>query len=101
MTTPTYRTHPIHLFPDLLIQEGYDALAAELEHGVASIDAPGLIVIDGFSGTAWDAVADELRGALERRGRRASWLTTERCFLPASEIDRILAPTLTDDPVFG
>ncbi|HEX6509538.1 MAG TPA: class I mannose-6-phosphate isomerase [Chloroflexota bacterium] len=101
MTTPTYRTHPIHLFPDLPIREGYDALAAELEHGVASIDAPGLIVIDGFSGTAWDAVADELRGALERRGRRASWLTTERCFLPASEIDRILAPTLTDDRVFG
>src|SRR5919202_356315 len=80
MAAATYRTHPVHVMPGFAVGEGYDALAADLQ---------------------WDLFVAGLRAALERRGLAARWHSTAACFLSASRIDEILAPTLTDDPVFG
>ncbi len=101
MHTPRYRTHPVHVFPWLDLRAGYDALATELARRVAQVAAPGLIAIDGFVGVPWDLFADRLRAACARRVLAARWLSTERCFLSSTQIDDLLAPTLTDDPVFG
>jgi len=101
MRTPPYRTHPVHVFPWLELSVGYDALAIELVRGAAQAAAPGLIAIDGFIGVPWDRFADRLRAALGRCSVEARWFSTARCFLPVDRIDQMLAPTLTDDPVFG
>ena len=101
MHTPPYRTHPVHIFPWLAISTGHDALAADLRQRLADGDGPPRVVIDGFVGVQWDVFIGRLRDALARRDIRARWLSTEECFLPPPQIDGILAPTLTDDPVFG
>jgi mannose-6-phosphate isomerase class I len=101
METSTYSTYPVHVFPWLEVDRGYDALAADLKHRIREIEVPGLVAIEGFVGLRWDLFVNRLRTALEHRGVTARWLSTEVCFLPASQIDQMLAPTLTDDPVFG
>jgi mannose-6-phosphate isomerase class I len=101
MVAATYRTHPVHVMPGFAVGEGYDALAADLQRRLERAGPCPLVVIDGFIGTRWDLFVAGLRAALERRGLTARWHSTAACFLSASRIDAILAPTLTDDPVFG
>jgi mannose-6-phosphate isomerase class I len=101
MPTPRYRLHPVHIFPWLDVRTGHDALAAELQRHVSNSNAPALVVIDGFVGVQWDRFIRGLRSALAQRGLDAHWVSTEACFLPPAQIDRVLAPVLTDDPVFG
>jgi mannose-6-phosphate isomerase class I len=87
--------------PGFAVGAGYDALAADLQRRLKRRDPRPLVVIDGFVSTQWDPFVAGLRAALERRGLAARWHSTAACFLPASRIDEILAPDLTDDPVFG
>jgi len=101
MVSPTYRTQPIHTMPDFVVGEGYEALAARLRERIAAAGPRPLIVIDGFVGTPWAACIARLRAALDDAGVAARWRSTADCFLPASRIDALLAPILTDDPVFG
>jgi mannose-6-phosphate isomerase class I len=101
MVAATYRMQPVHVMPGFAIGEGYDALAADLQRRLERRGPRPLVVIDGFVGTQWDLFVAGLRAALERRGFTARWHSTAACFLSASRIDAILAPTLTDDPVFG
>ena len=96
-----YRTSPVHVLPGLEIAAGYDALAVAIRHRIEEAGPGALVAIDGFAGTRWSPFADNLRGALERAGVAARWLSTAGCFLPATRIEEILAPTLTADPVFG
>lgn len=99
--TSAYRTHPVHIFPWLTLGTGYDDLSAALAQESGARDGHALVVLDGFVGLPWDRFIDQMQRAFDRRGTRARWLSTEPCFLPPHEIDRLLAPTLTDDPVFG
>ena len=101
MVAVTYRTHPVHVMPGFAVHEGYDALAADLQRRLERAGPRPLVVIDGFVGTRWDLFVAGLRAALERRGLTARWHSTAACFLCASRIEEILAPHLTDDPVFG
>lgn len=101
MHAPRYRTQPIHIFPWLDVRTGHATLAAALQQRVADGDAPTRIVIDGFFGVQWDLFIRRLRAAFARRGVRARWVSTRQCFLPSVQIDGILAPVLTNDPVFG
>ena len=87
--------------PNFTVQEGYDALAAEVRDRIAAAGRPPLVVLDGFAGTQWDLFIRHLRSALDGAGVSARWRSTTDCFLPASRIDSLLAPFLTDDPVFG
>ena len=98
---PRYRTSPVHELPGLEIAAGYDALAVAIRRRVEEAGPGALVAIDGFAGTRWSPFADNLWGALERAGVAARWLSTAGCFLPATRIEEILAPTLTADPVFG
>ncbi len=101
MVSPMYRTQPIHTMPDFTVGEGYEALAARVREHIAADGPRPLIVIDGFAGTQWTAFITCLRAALDDAGVAACWRSTADCFLPASRIDTLLAPILTDDPVFG
>ncbi len=101
MSAPTYRTHPVHLFPWLDARRGHAALTAALQQRASASETPGLMVIDGFVGIEWDRFIDGLRAALDDRGVTAQWLSTDQCFLTPTDIDQQLAPTLTADPVFG
>jgi len=101
MVSPMYRTQPIHTMPDFTVGEGYEALAARVREHIAAAGPRPLIVIDGFVGTQWSAFIGRLRAALDGAGVAACWRSTADCFLPASRIDALLAPVLTDDPVFG
>lgn len=101
MTLPSYRTHPMHTIPGLDVQESYDALAAGVLRHVGSAVAGHVVVVDGFSGTLWSEFVTSLRIALERVGIVAAWYSTESCFLAPARIADLLAPFLTDDPVFG
>lgn len=101
--TTTYRTHPIHVFPWLHLEEGHTALARTLLHAITQQSSPGLLVIDGFVGVCWNSFIDQLRSALHALAPEQDicWLSTETCFRSASEIRQLLAISLTDDPVFG
>ncbi len=96
----SYRTHPIHIFPWLDVHMGHDALAEMLCQQVRSSPDRQLLVIDGFVGVQWEIFIAELRDALNQR-TRTRWFSTEACFRPAHEIAELLAPSLTEDPVFG
>jgi mannose-6-phosphate isomerase class I len=96
-----YRTHPVHECPSLRIATGYEALATAIADRLADPGAPRTVAIDGFSGVEWESCLGALRTALVSAGVTARWRTTEDCLLPAPAIDRLLAPILTDDPVFG
>jgi len=101
MVSPTYRTQPIHTMPNFVVGEGYEVLAARVCERIAAAGPRPLIVIDGFVGTQWAAFIAHLRAALGDVGVAACWRSTVDCFLPPSRIDALLAPVLTDDPVFG
>ncbi|GHO77865.1 mannose-6-phosphate isomerase [Ktedonobacter sp. SOSP1-85] len=101
--TSKYRTHPIHRFPWLSIKEGHLALARKLFNAAKGLTGPKVVVIDGYVGLPWDSFIARLRVALQEvaQERAIRWLSTETCFRSASEIQHLLATSLTDDPVFG
>ncbi len=101
MALPAYRTHPIHVLPDLAVGAGYDALAARLRRAVTEVGPRTLVVIDGFVGVEWATFTAALTDVLDRMDLDARLFSTETCFLPPSRIDALLAPTLTQDPVLG
>ena len=96
-----YRTHPIHIFPSLDIDKGYVTLAHELIQHLQRASTSALIVIDGFVGLQWHVFIDSLQVAIEAENIDVQWYSTASCFLPAEQINTLLAPTLTTDPVFG
>jgi mannose-6-phosphate isomerase class I len=101
MTFPRYRTYPVHIFPELGLQAGYVALVQEIQRALSEMPSTRHILIDGFVGVEWSVVIGYLQEAFEQCGLQARWLSTEECFLPPDQIVEILAPTLTEDPVFG
>ena len=101
MALSAYRTHPVHQLPEMAVESGYAALATTVARCAGRTAAPILIVIDGFSGVQWQEFDALLRRALEEADLSAQWLLTADCFLPPAQVDALLAPNLTDDPVFG
>ncbi len=108
MDTPTafsaYRTHPVHRFDWLDVQEGHDALAARIHEYVTAATAKTetpLVVLEGYIGVQWELFVNGLRRALADRGVTGNWVATDGCLLSADRIDELLQPVLTDDPVFG
>jgi mannose-6-phosphate isomerase class I len=99
MQPAPYRTCPVLDFPHLSIAVGYDALAEEI--GGCIHDGTDLVLIDGFVGIPWDSFVGRLRSVFCQRGSHMTWLSTEQCFRSPCEIECLLAPWLTDDPVFG
>ncbi len=96
-----YRTDPIHIFPDLDIQEGHDVLAAKLLQLVRRSEDRKLIVVDGFVGIQWELFIAKLQAAFEVYDLSIRWLSTDVCFRPTAEIDALLEASLTQDAVFG
>jgi mannose-6-phosphate isomerase class I len=97
----TYRTHPVHAFPWLRVDEGHHALVASLNQMVSEAPDAGLIVIDGFVGLPWDTFISSLQAAFEQDTQLVCWHSTEGCFRTAPEIHALLETSLTMDPVFG
>ena len=96
-----YRTRPVHLFPELGIQSGYERLAAAVARLLSGQGPAPCAAIDGFAGLEWGPFVERLQAAAARAGLKARWLSTAGCFLPPAAIERLLAPALTADPVFG
>jgi mannose-6-phosphate isomerase class I len=59
------------------------------------------IGIDGYVGTDWPAMVQQLGDSFGKRQIRAVFLNAEDCFKTREEIGRVLQPYLGDDPVFG
>jgi len=97
----SYRTHPVHSFSWLNIQIGHVSLAWHLAHHLAEATEPQQIVIDGFFGVQWPVFIEHLQVALAHAHVDVGWFSTEQCFLPAEQINSLLAVSLTSDPVFG
>ena len=62
-----------------------------------------LVLIDGYSGTYFDQIKEELDHLiLKDHGRRAFWINTGDFLKTENEINNLLAPSLGgDDPLFG
>jgi len=102
--TTAYRTHPVHLFPWLDLQQGYGALAARINAAAAATNGTLRVAIDGFSGVRWDRLVAQLAAALDACPGPTLPLTvlpTEDLFPDESDLAETLRPALTDDPVFG
>jgi hypothetical protein len=97
----TYRTLPVHHFPWLSIETGHTALAQALLQATDRISGAKILVIDGFIGVPWSYFISRLRAALAASVSEIRWFTTEMCLRPASEVQALLATSLTQDPVFG
>jgi mannose-6-phosphate isomerase class I len=98
----SYRTHPVHRFPWLMIETGHAALARMLIEASNQLAAPKILVIDGFVGLPWGDFMDSFQATLARyTPLEIRWLATESCLRPAAEIRAMLETSLTDDPVFG
>lgn len=113
MDALSYRLYPVHSFPWLQVDSGYEKLAHAI-HIASAEDAiqrdpesisqtipPRVIAIDGFVGVEWQSFITLLSSAFESDGCDILWLSTESCFLPPEDINCHLEPWLTDDPVFG
>ncbi len=101
VSTYTYRTEPIHLFPDLPIESGHAGLAQQILARLPDNGASILISIDGFVGLQWTTFIEHLHASLEQLGVQAHWLTTEACLLSEEQLKQKLESYLTGDPVFG
>ena len=97
----TYRTHTVHHFSWLAIETGHTAFAQALLQAISQLSGPKILVIDGFIGVPWSDFISRLRAALTTSVSEIRWFTTETCLRPASELEVLLAPSLTQDPVFG
>lgn len=103
-TNYPYRTHPVHHIEGLAIDSGHDTLATRIQTYCAQAlerNQPPIIIVEGYIGVEWELFIEQLRLALARLSLDASFISTEQCLLPASRIQDMLGPTLTDDPVFG
>jgi mannose-6-phosphate isomerase class I len=95
-----YRTHPVHIFPDIKIATGYSSLARTLLHLQRETNA-SLIIIDGYVGIDWEHTLAFLQDALRKYNIEGNYFSTQQCFRSEDEIEQYLAPFLTDDPVLG
>lgn len=89
-----YRTHPVQEVAGLDIAAGYEVLAQEMAAALARGES---VVLEGFSSVPWEDVRAKLHPLLPE----ARWLETDGCVWPPERLTSLLAPTLTDDPVFG
>jgi mannose-6-phosphate isomerase class I len=78
------------------IFRGLSSLASEIAGEV-------LVLIDGYSGTFFDQLKEDLDQLLiKNHGRRAFWINTGEFLKNEDEINNLLAPALGgDDPLFG
>jgi mannose-6-phosphate isomerase class I len=101
MSVLGYRTHPVHHFERLQIDEGHTALARALARLLHQSPATRSLAIEGFIGVDWERLRRGLQPALDRAGCRGRWISTQRCLGSAAVLYDRLRPFLTDDPVFG
>jgi len=82
---------------------GDDKIFRGLSSLASVIAREELVLIDGYSGTFFDKIKEELDLILIKdHGRRAFWLNTSEFLKNEIEIDDLLAPSLGgDDPLFG
>jgi mannose-6-phosphate isomerase len=59
------------------------------------------IGIDGYEGTDWPTLVEQLAGSFDAAGIPVTFLDARSCLKTEEEIDEILRPYLGDDPVFG
>jgi len=77
------------------ILSGYDHLAARLAGQRAA-------VIDGYAGTLWEGLREQLDQALRRLGKTAEWVCVDQALKPPAELERLVEPFLGgEDPLFG
>jgi hypothetical protein len=101
------RTPNYNKFPEVSIPggaqsawQGWGAIAARLHERLAADARSGgaVLAVECYNGVFEDEIR---RGLMEAFGG-ALWIDTHEAFLPAVDIDRLVAPNLGgDDPVFG
>ena len=90
-----YDIYPSFPIGDGKMQQGYDALAAELA-------SRSKVVIDGYVGVFWDQLREELESTLSARGIQTHWINVAQAFKPRDQIEDLVTPFLGgDDPLFG
>jgi mannose-6-phosphate isomerase class I len=60
-----------------------------------------LLALDGFIGVEWKQIVSELKEMLRKENFRVKDIDIASCYKSSAEIEKIVSPFLTDDPVFG
>ena len=90
-----YDIFPTFRIEDDRIYMGFDSLAGRLE-------SSRIITIDGYCGTFFDEISDQLNSILRYKGFSTSWINTFDLLKPTGEISEMTAPFRGgEDPLFG
>jgi len=105
--TPAARTPNYDKFPDVTVPggaehawQGWNAIATHLRQCVNTNPRGDrlILAVECYTGV----LDEEIRGGLRAGFGAALWIDTREAFLPAADIDRLVAPDLgANDPVFG
>jgi mannose-6-phosphate isomerase class I len=85
-----YPSHPL----GSAVLTGYAQLAAKLAPCRSAL-------LDGYGGVFWDEVRQHLGDCFQEAGLSVTWLDVAHALKPAAEIEKLVAPSLPHDPVFG
>jgi mannose-6-phosphate isomerase class I len=99
MTNNHYEVRPVHHFPWLSLDDGYDALASAILCGMHTA-GHFVVTIDGYAATQWETCIQRVAALLPKH-IDATFFDTAACFRCPAYIEQYLHPFLTDDPVFG
>lgn len=92
-----YQVFPTHPLASGAIDVGFEPLA----RGIDAAHAAGKIVaIDGVAGVFWEDVIAGLRACMADPDQ-GHWFDARSAMLDPAEIDTMLTPWLSDDPVFA
>lgn len=84
---------------------GWKAIAGLLDQLYAdqfqNKNRPAIIALDGYVGNDWQFIIGQIEEELEALGYSVSYFNVESALKSQAEIDKMLEPFLTDDPVFG
>jgi hypothetical protein len=95
--TATYDRFPHVTVPGHRCDRGWDAIASRLAKAVAGRAAPTVLVVECYI----EVLDDEVLPALVSRLKPDQVIDAALCLRPVSQIEAMVQPGLTDDPVFG
>lgn len=95
-----YDLYPAHDIGPGRIEGGFAALAQRLASRARKGQA-SVIVLDGNAAVDWDGLRRALGAELQTRLGAVTWIDARDAWRAEEEIDALLAPSLTNDPLFG
>ncbi|MGZ5246313.1 MAG: class I mannose-6-phosphate isomerase [Flavitalea sp.] len=89
-------------FPAVVIKDkygfdGWENIVKELQEKIVNHNGKMVVAIDSYPGVIWDAILPQIKNALPD----AIFIDISRAMKTEEEIEQMVYPFVTDDPVFG